>query len=51
MAAHEHLFDVQDARRRLEAANGGYEVVHESPGLALVAPATFGFPACRSARL
>ena len=43
MAVHEHLFDVQEAKRRLEAANGGYEVVHESPGLevgvyVLVAP-------------
>ena len=43
MAVHEHLFDVQDAKRRLEAANGGYEIVHESPGLevgvyVLVAP-------------
>jgi mannose-6-phosphate isomerase-like protein (cupin superfamily) len=43
MAVHEHLFDVHEAKRRLEAANGGYEVVHESPGLevgvyVLVAP-------------
>jgi mannose-6-phosphate isomerase-like protein (cupin superfamily) len=43
MGVHEHLFDVQDAKRRLEAANGGYEVVHSSPGLevgvyVLVAP-------------
>lgn len=43
MAVHEHLFDVQEAKRRLEAANGGYEVVHESSGLevgvyVLVAP-------------
>jgi mannose-6-phosphate isomerase-like protein (cupin superfamily) len=43
MAVHEHLFDVREAKRRLEAANGGYEVVHESPGLevgvyVLVAP-------------
>ena len=43
MAVHEHLFDVQDAKRRLEAGNGGYEIVHSSPGLeigvyALVAP-------------
>jgi len=43
MAVHEHLFDVQDAKRRLVAANGGYEIVHESPGLevgvyVLVAP-------------
>ena len=38
-----HLFGIEDARRRLEEANGGYEVVHESPGLeigvyVLVAP-------------
>ena len=43
MAVHDHLFDVQEAKRRLEAANGGYEVVHESRGLevgvyVLVAP-------------
>ena len=43
MAVHEHLFDVHEAKRRLEAASGGYEVVHESPGLevgvyVLVAP-------------
>ena len=42
-AMHEHLFDVQAAKRRLEEANGGYEIVHESPGLevgvyVLVAP-------------
>jgi mannose-6-phosphate isomerase-like protein (cupin superfamily) len=35
--------DVKEARQRLEAANGGYEVVHSSPGLevgvyVLVAP-------------
>jgi mannose-6-phosphate isomerase-like protein (cupin superfamily) len=38
-----HLFGIEDARRRLEEANGGYEIVHESPGLeigvyVLVAP-------------
>lgn len=43
MAVHEHLFDVREAKRRLEAANGGYEIVHSSPGLevgvyVLVAP-------------
>ncbi|HSL64604.1 MAG TPA: cupin domain-containing protein [Gaiellaceae bacterium] len=30
-----HAFGVQDAVRRLQAAGGGYEVVHESPGLEL----------------
>jgi mannose-6-phosphate isomerase-like protein (cupin superfamily) len=43
MPIHEHLFDVEDAKRRLEAGSGGYEVVHSSPGLevgvyVLVAP-------------
>jgi mannose-6-phosphate isomerase-like protein (cupin superfamily) len=43
MPVHEHLFDVREAKRRLEAANGGYEIVHSSPGLevgvyVLVAP-------------
>ena len=38
-----HLFGIEDARRRLEEASGGYEIVHESPGLeigvyVLVAP-------------
>ena len=38
-----HAFDFEEVRRRLEAANGGYEVVHTSPGLevgvyVLVAP-------------
>jgi len=38
-----HSFDYEEVRARLEAANGGYEVVHESPGLeigvyVLVAP-------------
>jgi len=28
-------FDVDAAKRRLQAAGGGYEVVHESPGLEL----------------
>jgi mannose-6-phosphate isomerase-like protein (cupin superfamily) len=42
-AIHEHLFDVQAAKRRLEEGNGGYEIVHTSPGLevgvyVLVAP-------------
>jgi mannose-6-phosphate isomerase-like protein (cupin superfamily) len=40
---HEHLFDVQAAKRRLEEGTGGYEIVHASPGLevgvyVLVAP-------------
>ena len=38
-----HAFEVERVRRRLEAGNGGYEVVHTSPGLevgvyVLVAP-------------
>ena len=38
-----HEFRVREAQRRLEAAGGGYEIVHESPGLeigvyVLVAP-------------
>ena len=38
-----HEFGVAGAQRRLEAAGGGYEIVHESPGLevgvyVLVAP-------------
>jgi mannose-6-phosphate isomerase-like protein (cupin superfamily) len=37
------LFDVAEMQRRLAAADGGYEIVHRSPGLeiavyALVAP-------------
>jgi mannose-6-phosphate isomerase-like protein (cupin superfamily) len=40
---HEHLFDVDAAKRKLQAGNGGYEIVHSSPGLevgvyVLVAP-------------
>jgi mannose-6-phosphate isomerase-like protein (cupin superfamily) len=38
-----HAFGFDDVRRRLENAGGGYEIVHESPGLeigvyVLVAP-------------
>ncbi len=38
-----HAFEIEQVRRRLEAGNGGYEVVHASPGLevgvyVLVAP-------------
>jgi mannose-6-phosphate isomerase-like protein (cupin superfamily) len=38
-----HSFEIDAVRRRLEAANGGYEIVHSSPGLevgvyVLVAP-------------
>jgi mannose-6-phosphate isomerase-like protein (cupin superfamily) len=38
-----HLVGIAEARQRLEAAGGGYEIVHESPGLeigvyVLVAP-------------
>jgi mannose-6-phosphate isomerase-like protein (cupin superfamily) len=40
---YEHLFDVESANRRLKEDEGGYEVVHTSPGLevgvyVLVAP-------------
>ncbi len=43
MAIQEHLFEVDAAKRRLRAGNGGYEIVHRSPGLevgvyVLVAP-------------
>jgi mannose-6-phosphate isomerase-like protein (cupin superfamily) len=42
-AVHEHLFDVEAAKRRLQDGSGGYEIVHSSPGLevgvyVLVAP-------------
>ena len=42
-----HAFDVEGAKERLAAANGGYEVVHRSAGLeigvyVLVAPAADG---------
>jgi len=30
-----HPFGVDDAKRRLQKTGGGYEVVHESPGLEL----------------
>ena len=38
-----HAFGIEEVRKRLEEANGGYEIVHESPGLeigvyVLVAP-------------
>ncbi len=38
-----HAFDLREVKERLAASSGGYEVVHESPGLelgvyALVAP-------------
>jgi mannose-6-phosphate isomerase-like protein (cupin superfamily) len=41
--AHEHRFEVEAAKRRLEEGSGGYEIVHTSPGLevgvyVLVAP-------------
>jgi mannose-6-phosphate isomerase-like protein (cupin superfamily) len=40
---HEHRFEVEAAKRRLEKGNGGYEIIHTSPGLevgvyVLVAP-------------
>jgi mannose-6-phosphate isomerase-like protein (cupin superfamily) len=43
MSAPGHRFGIQEVQRRLAAANGGYEIVHESPGLevgvyVLVAP-------------
>jgi len=28
-----HAFEIEQVRRRLEAGNGGYEIVHASPGL------------------
>jgi len=42
-----HGFSIAEAQRRLESANGGYELVHRSPGLeigvyVLVAPAADG---------
>jgi mannose-6-phosphate isomerase-like protein (cupin superfamily) len=42
-AALPHALDVDEAKRRLVTSGGGYEIVHESPGLeigvyALVAP-------------
>jgi mannose-6-phosphate isomerase-like protein (cupin superfamily) len=38
-----HSFDIRSVQQRLAAGNGGYEIVHESPGLeigvyVLVAP-------------
>jgi mannose-6-phosphate isomerase-like protein (cupin superfamily) len=38
-----HTFDIRGVQRRLASGNGGYEIVHESPGLeigvyVLVAP-------------
>jgi mannose-6-phosphate isomerase-like protein (cupin superfamily) len=38
-----HAFGIEEVRRRLEAGDGGYEIVHTSPGLeigvyVLVAP-------------
>ena len=43
MSSAEHTFDVGEAKRRLAAGKGGYEVVHSSEGLevgvyVLVAP-------------
>src|SRR3954468_14626843 len=34
-AVSSHVFDVDAARQRLQAQGGGYEIVHESPGLEL----------------
>ena len=30
-----HAFGIRDVQQRLESANGGYEIVHRSPGLEL----------------
>ena len=30
-----HIVEIQQAKERLAAAGGGYEIVHESPGLEL----------------
>ena len=43
MTSSSHAFEIEEVRRRLEAGNGGYEIVHTSPGLeigvyVLVAP-------------
>jgi mannose-6-phosphate isomerase-like protein (cupin superfamily) len=43
MKARAHAFEFEDVKKRLEAGNGGYEVVHTSAGLevgvyVLVAP-------------
>ena len=43
MVGSTHPFDVEDVKQRLVAGKGGYEIVHESPGLeigvyVLVAP-------------
>jgi len=35
VAGASHPFDVSAVSARLQAANGGYEIVHESPGLEL----------------
>ena len=42
-----HAFGIREVQQRLESANGGYEIVHRSPGLeigvyVLVAPAADG---------
>jgi len=35
MDADSHVFGIDAAKRRLRAVGGGYEIVHESPGLEL----------------
>ena len=35
MTAKAHTVEVQQAKERLAAAGGGYEIVHQSPGLEL----------------
>ena len=35
MSLQGHAFAIEEVRRRLEAGDGGYEVVHTSPGLEL----------------
>jgi mannose-6-phosphate isomerase-like protein (cupin superfamily) len=35
MSVPSHAFAIEGVRRRLEAGNGGYEIVHTSPGLEL----------------
>ena len=43
MGIHEHLFDVEASKRRLQECTGGYEFVHVSPGLGTSKFAPFRF--------